>query len=109
MKLITNKYGNPAYEDCTEQSPFASFVFTEHKMCEDDMLHSVHTNLGRITVLDRMTGFDGGRDIETGYRAPDGKFWLASGHCDVRTSGVATLGEAIAWIKAHANNCKGED
>lgn len=107
MKLTTDKYNKPYYECCTEQSLFADLVFSEDVACDDEVVQRLNTNLGRITVLNRMTGF-GYRDTETGYRAPDGKFWLASGHCDVRTSGVTTLGEAIAWIKERANNCRGE-
>lgn len=63
---------------------------------------------GRITVVDRMTGF-GWRDIETGYRCPSGQFWLASGNCDIRDH----LGEfnsdddMAAWVISRANNCMG--
>ncbi len=66
----------------------------------------MHTNLGSLTVLDRKTGFIGEpRDTETGYRSPDGKFWLASGMYDVRESGVNTIQEAIDWVKERANTC----
>lgn len=64
-------------------------------------------NLGSLTVLDRMTGF-GYRDVETGFRDKDGKFWLASGNYDVRHSGSKTLGDAIEWIKRNANTCVGD-
>ena len=60
----------------------------------------------RITILDRMTGF-GWRDIETGYKDIDGKFWLASGNFDIREYPELTIKEAIAFIKKNANNCKG--
>jgi hypothetical protein len=61
-----------------------------------------------ITVLDRLTGFDGGRrDIESGYRDLDGKFWLASGGVDIREQGDITITEAIQIIKERANTCIG--
>jgi hypothetical protein len=44
---------------------------------------------------------------ETGYRDPEGKFWLASGSLDVRNFGVFTVGEAIEWVKDRANTCVG--
>lgn len=75
---------------------------------EDDYQVALHTKLGSLTVLDRMTGF-GWRDIETGFRDKDGNFWLASGGYDVRESGAKTFGEAIQWVKEHANNCKGNE
>lgn len=67
-----------------------------------------YTNLGSLTVLDRTTGYGNGmRDIETGYRDLDGKFWLASGHVDVRGSGKTTWNEAVQWVKDNANTCIG--
>ena len=79
----------------------------EEQYCdEEDTLFTVRLGeLGRITVLDRMTGFDWGRDIESGYKDCNGKFWLASGHCDVREVAGITVAEAIEWIKARANTC----
>lgn len=69
---------------------------------------ALHTNLGTLTVLDRETGFSFiQRDVESGFRDADGKFWLASGDQDVRKSGAKTLGEAIKWVKSRANNCVG--
>jgi hypothetical protein len=66
------------------------------------------TNGSKITVLDRMTGYGFGiRDIESGYRDTQGKFWLASGRCDVRTHPEFTIQQAIEWIQAHANTCVG--
>jgi len=62
----------------------------------------------RITVLDRMTGFSWGRDIETGYRDLEGKFWLASSDFDIRRWPELTLEQAVEKIKANANTCKGE-
>ncbi len=59
-----------------------------------------------ITVLDRVTGFgDGIRDIETGWRDEDGKFWLASGNFDIREFPELTVQEAINKIKDNANIC----
>ena len=81
--------------------------WTEESHCDgEETLFTVQLGgLGRITVLDRMTGFSWGRDIESGYKDNDGKFWLASGHCDVRESAGITVAEAIEWIKARANTC----
>lgn len=64
---------------------------------------------GRITVLDRETGFGfGTRDTETGYKDSDGKFWLASGMCDVRRyCADMTVAEAVEWVKRNANTCVG--
>ena len=73
---------------------------------ETDRQWALHTNLGSLTVLDRMTGF-GWRDTETGYRDPDGKFWLASGMRDVRRSKAVTTQDAIDWVKRYANTCVG--
>lgn len=75
----------------------------------DDKLWVYHTDLGRITVLDRMTGYGYGvRDVESGFKAPDGKFWLASGDFDIREQGCKTVEEAIECIKRNANNMRGE-
>lgn len=71
----------------------------------EDTQMAFHSNLGSITVLDRMTGF-GHRDTETGYRDTEGNFWLASCGRDVRESGAKTVGEAIQWVKDKANTCK---
>ena len=65
-------------------------------------------DVGRITVLDRMTGF-GYRDVETGYKDTEGKFWLASGHKDVRNLNPdVSIEYCIDWIKREANTCVGE-
>ncbi len=83
--------------------------------CEDfgdgDFLFShFQPNGGRITVLDRMTGF-GYRDIETGYRCPSGQFWLASGGYDIRDHlDELDSDDAMAdWVKERANNCTGRN
>lgn len=60
-----------------------------------------------ITILDRLTGWGCGdvRDVETGYKDHDGKFWLASGNFDVTKQGCVTVDNAITLIKANANTC----
>lgn len=105
MEKYTNESGKECYRGATESTPFDRTLF--HRPAyqfESDRSWALHTNLGSLTVLDRMTGF-GYRDVESGFRSPDGKFWLASGDLDVRYSGATTLGEAIAWVKSKANNC----
>jgi len=101
------KYGQEYYENVSMTTPFKDLKFHEVQMVSPDYQVALHTNLGTLTVLDRLTGF-GYRDIETGYRSPDGKFWLASGGYDVRKSGAETFFEAISWVKDHANTCKGK-
>lgn len=67
-----------------------------------------HSNLGSITVLDRLTGYGGGvRDVESGYRSEEGLFWLASGGVDIRSMEGCTIGEVIQYIKDNANTCIG--
>lgn len=97
-------------KDLTLDSPFSKEMFVEVDMSwtDGDKQIALHTNLGSLTVLDRMTGF-GWRDVETGYRDPNGEFWLASGNQDVTKSGAATIGEAIKWIKERANTCIGKE
>ena len=65
-------------------------------------------NGGYITVVSRMTGF-GYRDVETGYRSPCGKFWLASGKCDIRDALQSLFSdvEMAGWVIDRANNCFG--
>ena len=79
------------------------------EICDgEDTLFSAYTDLGRITVLDRLTGWGGGcRDIETGYKDNDGKFWLASGNFDIRAFPDKTIEEAVTIIKDNANTCIG--
>jgi hypothetical protein len=82
-------------------------VFKEISMSSpDNFQFAHHGKFGSITVLDRMTGF-GWRDIETGFRSPDKKFWLASGCFDIRSFPELTVSEAIAKIKENANTCTG--
>lgn len=108
MNKTINEYGKEVWKESTLESEFSSSMFHEVDMSgrEDDKQFALHTDVGSITVLDRMTGF-GWRDIETGYRSKDGEFWLASGGFDVRDSGVETLGAAIEWVKRNANTCTG--
>lgn len=88
--------------------------FTTRNTFESDILHAatvfVKTNYGvkitRITVLDRLTGF-GWRDVETGYRDVDGRFWLVSGDFDIRDYPDIDVNDAIRKIKQEANNNKG--
>ena len=106
MEKYTNKYKKECYRGVTSDTPLDAMEFTIVPMdwAEDETQWALYTNLGSLTILDRMTGF-GYRDIESGYRSPDGKFWLASGGCDVRNSGAVTMQEAIDWVKEHANTC----
>ena len=106
MEKYINDHGKECYRGVEASTPFADLEFhAVPDMPEEDNQWALHTNLGTLTVLDRLTGFAGyARDVETGYRH-HGDFWLASGDIDVRTSGTKTLGEAIEWVKARANTC----
>lgn len=115
MEKYINDYEKECYRGVEENTNFADLEFHLVKRESDkrlfygeepDTQFALHTNLGTLTVLDRMTGF-GHRDTETGFRAPDGKFWLASGDYDVRDSGVSTISDAIEWVKKRTNNCIG--
>ncbi len=81
-------------------------VWTGISYCDGvDTLYTTYLDDGgRITVLDRMTGY-GDRDIESGYKDINSKFWLASGNCDVRLNDNFTVGDAVEWIKKNANTC----
>ena len=110
MERYINESNKPAYRGVTAETEFSSDLFHKPEyqgIGEDDETFAFHSEMGSLTVVDRMTGF-GFRDIEAGYRSPEGKFWLASGGNDVRRSGCKTVGEAIEWVKTRANNCKGE-
>lgn len=107
MEKYINESNREVFRGATEDTEFSDSLFND---VPDNYGYvnqvAFHSNLGSITVLDRLTGFgDCIRDTETGYRDPNGKFWLASGMMDVRTSGSKTIGEAIAWIKKNANTC----
>lgn len=109
MKKTINEHGKEVWVDTEFSDKFDASMFHEVDMSnrEEDRQWALHTDIGSLTVLDRVTGF-GHRDTETGYRAKDGRFWLASGYYDVRESGASTIGEAIQWVKDRANNCVGE-
>lgn len=108
MEQYTNDFGKPCYRGVEDSSVFDPTLLHKveaYSTGEDDSF-ALHTNLGSLTVVDRLTGYEGYvRDTESGFRDPDGKFWLASGMQDVRESGCKTIGEAIAWIKKRANTC----
>ncbi len=78
--------------------------FKEVPRTEGDILFVHHSELGSITVLDRMTGF-GWRDIESGFRAPDGCHWIATGGFDIRNFSELSISDAIDLIKVNANTC----
>ena len=108
IEKYINDYGKECYRGVDEKTPFRELEFHEVLPgIEGDTQFALHTNIGTLTVLDRMTGF-GYRDTETGYRDTEGKFWLASGGYDVRIVAPSTLGKAIEWVKKHANNCQGD-
>ena len=114
MDLTKNKFNTPYWVNVKESDEFSYCLFHEVKLKkikdfdDGDYQQAFHSNLGSITVLDRITGLSFGRDIETGFIDPEGKFWLASGGVNVIDSGCETIGEAIEWIKKRANNCIGE-
>ncbi len=87
-------------------------VFNEKSVCGgENTLFSTDTEFGRITVLDRLTGYGDGdiRDIETGYKNKSGEFWLASGDFDIRRFGELTIEDAVLKIKENANTCRGNE
>lgn len=91
------------------ESQLKEFTFSEpDEFCNgDNVLYSLKLPDGdRITVLDRLTGF-GWRDIETGYKDKDGKFWLASGNFDIRDYDELSAKDAICKIKENSNTCTG--
>lgn len=73
---------------------------------QENRQYAHHAKWGSITVLDRMTGY-GYRDVETGFRDPDGRFWLAAGNFSIRMFPELTIKEAISKIKENANVCQG--
>jgi len=109
MEQYTNEHGKTCYRGVTEESPFSRDLFYDVDMSyslDNDSQIAFHSNLGSITVLNRMTGFGGGmRDTETGFCDPKKRWWLASGMCDVTAPNLSTVGEAIEWIKKFANTC----
>ena len=109
VQQYLNEHGKMCYRGVQPDTPFSDLEFhTVPIFMDKDRQVALHTNLGTLTVLDRMTGYtDQSRDTETGYRAPDGAFWLASGMMDVRKSGAKTMQDAISWVKRNANTCQG--
>ena len=109
IEKYINEFKKECYKGVVDGSLFDDLSFHEPAyQFETDKSVALHTNLGSLTVLDRLTGYSGGiRDTETGYRDPDGKFWLASGGYDVRGSGAETVRDAINWVKKKANTCVG--
>lgn len=109
MEKYINEYNKECWRSVTEDSPFSYNLFhhISDPYGDDDIQYAFHSELGSLTVLDRLTGF-GWRDIETGYRDKNGKFWLASGGYDVRESGCVTVGDAVEWVKQRANTCTGD-
>ena len=104
MEKYTNKIGKECYKGVTLDTLMKDLEFhlvEPSKYSGGDIQFALHTNLGSLTVLDRMTGF-GFRDVETGYRNLKGDLIIASGNCDVRCVDVKTVGEAINWIKQNA-------
>jgi hypothetical protein len=85
-------------------------VFTEQLYDEcADILYTCLTGKGRITVLDRETGYGfGNRDTETGFTCNSGKFWLVSGNFDIRRYPELSVDDAVDLIKYWANTCIGE-
>ncbi len=103
MKLQIHENGQEHYTGATLDTPFNPDQFhLVPDCCDDKVQWALHTDIGSLTVLDRLTGF-GWRDTETGFRDPDGEFWLACGSKDVRHSNVKTLGQAIAWVKVNSD------
>jgi hypothetical protein len=109
IEKYINEYGKECHRGVTEETPFSAeyFHMPEYQF-EGDESFAFHSELGSLTVIDRMTGF-GWRDIESGYRDKDGNFWLASGGYDVRISGCKTVGDAAEWVKHRANTCVGNN
>ena len=108
IEVYTNDRGVQCVRGVEESTPMSALGFIElFPEQHGQSQYVLHTNLGSLTIVDRMTGF-GWRDVETGYREPDaGKFWLASGQKDVRRSGAETWADAVAWVKSEANTCTG--
>lgn len=81
----------------------------ESRMDGEDIIFTVHTDFGRFTVLDRLTGWGDvcRRDTETGFKNKEGRFWLASGMFDIRHFPKLTIAEAADLVKKEANICMG--
>lgn len=105
MKKYINDSGSECFKGVSGDSAFDKNLFylvpDQYNSSKSDVQYAFHTNLGSLTVLDRMTGF-GVRDTETGFRDNDGKCWLATGGRDVRKSGSVSINDAISWVKSNA-------
>lgn len=88
------------------------FYYPEYQGSIDELEDwnvAFHSNLGSLTVVDRMTGF-GNRDVESGYRNCDGEFWLASGGYNVMEEfDGEKVSDAIEFVKRNANTCIGHE
>lgn len=79
-----------------------------HKTEDDYLIGFKFNNGSKISILDRQTGYGYDvRDIETGYKDKNNKFWLASGNFDIRQFENITVDDAIQIIKENANTCIG--
>jgi len=103
MENIFNASLDAKIEDCKD-------LWKRERLGEDNEIFRIYVNDGSaITVLDRLTGYSGYvRDVETGFRDKDNRFWLASGDFDIRKFGDITIREAIDKIKKNANTCTGK-
>jgi hypothetical protein len=76
---------------------------------EDHLFSANVDGVGRLSVLDRLTGYGWcARDTETSFRDTGDKFWLVSGMFDIRNYPDLTIEEAVAKVKQWANNCTGD-
>lgn len=108
-KKYVSEFGKECWSGVLPTTLLSDLEFHE-LICGHDISAVLHTNLGSLTVVDRVTGFGNGiRDTETGFRDSNDLFWLASGMCDVRVSGANTVKEAIDWVKRKANTCIPEE
>jgi len=99
MENIFNASLDAKIEDCKD-------LWKRERLGEDNEIFRIYVNDGSaITVLDRR-GYV--RDVETGFRDKDNRFWLASGDFDIRKFGDITIREAIDKIKKNANTCTGK-
>ena len=111
MEKYINEHGKECYRGVNSESKFSAdlFHFPEWQPKEEgEYSKAFHSELGSLTVLRRKTGYSGSPiDVESGYRDEDGKFWLASCGYDISSEDIETVGDAIKWIKTHANTCLG--
>lgn len=105
--------GKSLYSGVTLDTPMSSLIFHQVDMSwneSNDIQLALHTNLGSLTVLDRLTGYYSYsgriRDTETGYREPDGTFWLASGGVNLleELEGKTWI-DAVDFVKVRSNTC----